>query len=78
MTPDTERWRRSGRNYTGRYSSEYGLTTLLVEDLQLDARESWEKRYQAEPKKTHSVLVYKGLWTVAAQLKIDYEAGRLG
>lgn len=79
MTPEqTERFRRSiGRNYTGRYSSEYGHTTRMVEDLDIDARERWEKRYQKDPKRTHERLVYMGFWLVAAQLKIDHEAGRL-
>jgi len=48
-----------------------------LEDVSLDKREHLERRYQKNPTRTHAWLIYTGKWMIAAQLKIDYEVGRL-
>ena len=49
-----------------------------IEKIELDEREKLEQRYLREPEATHSDLVYRGYWLMAAQLRIDHAAGRLG
>ena len=36
-----------------------------------------ERAYAADPKVTASELTYLGYWTIAAQLKIDHQSGKL-
>ena len=36
-----------------------------------------ERSYRVDPKLTASELTYMGYWTIAAQLKIDYQSGLL-
>ena len=48
-----------------------------IEDLTLAHREDLERRYQKNPKRMHSWLIYTGKWMIAAQLKIDHAVGRL-
>jgi hypothetical protein len=64
-----------GQDLIGRHT--HTRTLKLVEEMAVEDRLKQEKRYQADPKKTHNDLVYRGYWLIAAQLKIDYEAGRL-
>jgi hypothetical protein len=40
-------------------------------------RETIERAYRTDPRRTHSELVYVGYWDIAAQLKIDHQVGRL-
>lgn len=49
----------------------------MIEDKSLDWRAMIERSYSANPKVTHSELAYMGYGTIAAQLKIDHQAGRL-
>lgn len=48
-----------------------------LEWYEVEARLGIERRYQADPKVFHARLIYQGYWRIAAQLKTDYEAGRL-
>ncbi len=48
-----------------------------VERFSLDKRLALERCYAAAPRQMHADLIYQGYWRVAAQLKTDYEAGRL-
>ncbi len=48
-----------------------------IEDIPLDKREELELRYQKAPARMHAFLVHTGKWMIAAQLKIDYQVGRL-
>lgn len=36
-----------------------------------------ERAYSASPARTDSELVYLGYWAIAAQLRIDHQAGKL-
>jgi hypothetical protein len=49
-----------------------------LEKMSLDWRETIERKYQADPTRMHESLVYRGYWLIAAQLRIDHAAGRLG
>lgn len=48
-----------------------------IEKIKLAERERLENRYQREPDATHADLVERGYWMIAAQLRIDYQVGRL-
>lgn len=48
-----------------------------IEQLQIDDRIKLEQRYKREPRETQADLIERGYWYVAAQLKIDHQAGRL-
>lgn len=48
-----------------------------IEQISLESRERLEQRYQREPEATHSDLVYRGYWLIAAQLRIDHAVGRI-
>lgn len=50
---------------------------LTVEEFAVDIRLLYERAYQREPERTHATLVARGYWHAAAQMKIDYEVGRL-
>ena len=52
-------------------------TASTIERANSDWRSAIERNYQADPVRTHSELISRCYWTVAAQLKIDYEVGRL-
>jgi hypothetical protein len=65
------------RDLLGVYSGEHGLTTRPIEKCNVEWRLKKEREYQLQPEQTHRDLVYRGYWLIAAQLKIDYEAGRL-
>jgi len=54
------------------------LTMRPIESVHLNLRELMERSYRLAPELTHAELVNTGYWLVAAQLKIDYDAGRLG
>lgn len=62
---NVERWTFGGRPFKP------------IEKLKLDERERLERRYQREPAATHADLIERGYWFVAAQLRIDYQVGRL-
>ncbi len=53
------------------------LTDKPVERVHLNLRELMERSYRLDPSRTHAELVQTGYWTVASQLKVDYESGRL-
>ncbi len=55
----------------------HGRSTDMIERKSPEFRELVERAYANHPAKTHSELVYMGYWTIATQLKIDYQAGRL-
>jgi hypothetical protein len=48
-----------------------------IEAISLEKREKLEARYQCEPEAVHADLVDRGYWMIAAQLRIDYQVGRL-
>lgn len=58
-------------------SVDYASTARTLEQMHPDWRSAIERNYQADPRRTHSELISRGLWTIAAQLKIDYQVGRL-
>lgn len=57
---------------------KHELTIKPIEHVHLNLRELMERSYRLAPERTHAELVHTGYWLVAAQLKIDYEVGRLG
>lgn len=52
-------------------------TARPIEQFKLESRIEIERKYKEDPKGYHARLIYQGFWRVAAQLKTDYEAGRL-
>lgn len=52
-------------------------TTETIEQKHLDFRELLERAYRVSPVRTQAELVHMGYWLIAAQLKIDYDAGCL-
>ncbi len=49
----------------------------VLEHKNLAFRALLERAYAADPKVTASELTYMGYWTIAAQLKIDHQSGKL-
>lgn len=49
----------------------------VLEHESLAFRALLERAYAADPKVTASELTYMGYWTIAAQLKIDHQSGKL-
>jgi hypothetical protein len=52
-------------------------TRSLIEDKSLEFRSMVERAYASDPKTTASELTYMGYWTIATQLKIDPQSGKL-
>lgn len=52
-------------------------TSKTLENFGIGTRLEMESKYKSDPRDFHSRLIYQGFWRVAAQLKTDYEAGRL-
>lgn len=50
---------------------------VRVEEFSVEIRSFYERTYQIDPVRTHNTLVACGYWLAAAQLKIDYDMGRL-
>lgn len=48
-----------------------------IESFGFEKREAMERKYKADPDGFRARLIYQGFWYVAAQLKADFEAGRL-
>ena len=49
----------------------------VIEQKSVTFREMVERAYAAAPKATASELTYMGYWSIAAQLKIDHQSGKL-
>jgi hypothetical protein len=52
-------------------------TARPIESFEPEARLEMERKYKQDPSEYRSRLIYQGFWYVAAQLKTDFEAGRL-
>lgn len=52
-------------------------TRTRLEDKSLGFRSMVERAYAIDPKATASELTYMGYWSMAAQLKIDHQSGKL-
>lgn len=52
-------------------------TRALIENKSPEFRSMVERAYARDPKTTASELTYMGYWSIAAQLKIDHESGKL-
>lgn len=70
MKATPHRWSAFGKKIDDRSHQK-------LEWQSVDFRERAERAYAKDPKATHEDLVYIGYWTIAAQLRIDYQAGRL-
>ena len=58
-------------------SSKEDRIRVKLEGKSLEFREMVERAYRVDPRRTHSELAYSGYWDIAAQLRIDHQAGRL-
>lgn len=54
-----------------------GIEWRNLEEVKPAIRSIYERAYSADPKKTHADLVASGLTSIASQLQIDFDAGRL-
>lgn len=54
-----------------------GRTRAPIEHKSPEFRSMVERSYRVDPKLTASELTYMGYWTIAAQMKIDYQSGIL-
>ncbi len=58
-------------------SDENRRSTRPLEYYSPRERLKLEKKYKLDPAGFRSRLIYSGYWRIAAQLKTDFEAGRL-